>query len=152
MDDVKIRAAGAEEIDAALKLYQWLFEPPGYPPRYWEETRAREALAETIEAESATVLVAESGVGELVGFITVYLDLNSVRYGQRAWVEDLAVDPSHRSAGIGKALLNGAKAWAKKHRATHLELDTGLSRTDAQRFYDREDPIAKGYSYSWALR
>jgi hypothetical protein len=33
MDDVKIRAAGAEEIDAALKLYQWLFEPPGYPPR-----------------------------------------------------------------------------------------------------------------------
>jgi ribosomal protein S18 acetylase RimI-like enzyme len=28
-----------------------------------------------------------------------------VRFGQRAWVEDLAVHPDHRSAGHGKALL-----------------------------------------------
>jgi GNAT superfamily N-acetyltransferase len=152
MGDLKIRAAVEAEVDAALELYQWLFEPSGYTPQYWEETRAREALSEAIEAEYATVLVAESGVGGLVGLITVYLDLNSVRYGQRAWVEDLAVDPSHRSAGIGKALLDGAKAWATKRRATHLELDTGLSRNDAQRFYEREGPIAKGYSYSWALQ
>ena len=29
--------------------------------------------------------------------------------------------------------------------ATHLELDTGLRRTDAQRFYEREGSIAKVY-------
>jgi L-amino acid N-acyltransferase YncA len=71
MDDVKIRAAGAEEIDAALELYQWLFEPSGYTPRYWEETQAREALAEAIENEHATVLVAESGSGEFIGIVSV---------------------------------------------------------------------------------
>jgi GNAT superfamily N-acetyltransferase len=65
-------------------------------------------------------------------------------------VEDLAVEPSRRSAGVGKALLDAAKAWAKMGGATHLELDTGLARTGAQRFYERENPIAKGYSYSWA--
>jgi GNAT superfamily N-acetyltransferase len=73
-----------------------------------------------------------------------------VRFGLRAWVEDLAVEPSRRSAGVGKALLDAAKAWAKMGGATHLELDTGLARTGAQRFYERENPIAKGYSYSWA--
>ena len=77
--------------------------------------------------------------------------MNSVRFGLRAWVEDLAVDSSHRSAGVGKALLDAAKAWAKKCGATHLELDTGVARTEAQRFYERENPMAKGYSYSWAL-
>lgn len=54
--------------------------------------------------------------------------------------------------GIGKALLDAAKVWASERGATHLELDTGLARTDAQRFYERERPIAKGYSYSWALQ
>ena len=33
----------------------------------------------------------------------------------------------------------------------HLELDTGLARKDAQRFYEREQPNTTGYSYSWAL-
>jgi GNAT superfamily N-acetyltransferase len=74
-----------------------------------------------------------------------------LRYGLRCWVEDLAVDPSRRSRGIGKALLDAAKAWAAERGATHLELDTGIARGDAQRFYEREAPIAKGISYSWSL-
>ena len=151
IDSVTVRAAREDDIDAALEMYQWLFEPPGYTPRWWDETRAREALAEAIAAETSAVLVAESGAGQLVGIISVYLDLNSVRFGLRAWVEDLAVDPSRRSARIGKALLDAAKDWARERGATHLELDTGLARADAQRFYEREQPIAKGYSYSWAL-
>jgi GNAT superfamily N-acetyltransferase len=96
------------------------------------------------------VIVAEDG-DEVVGLLAAYLDLDSVRYGRRCWVEDLAVSPEHRSAGIGKALLDAARAWAKRHGATHLELDTGLARADAQRFYERERPSAKGYSYSWML-
>ena len=148
---VAIREAGQEELDAVLAMYEWLFEPPGYTPRWWDDSRAREALTEAIEAKGSAVLVADSGAGGLVGIVSVYLDLNSVRFGLRAWVEDLAVAPSRRSGGVGKSLLDAAKAWAKARGATHLELDTGLARTDAQRFYERERPATKGYSYSWAL-
>jgi len=151
MDDVTIRAAREAEVDTVLGIYAWLFEPPGYTPRWWDEKRARRALAEAIEAKRSAVLVAETDAGELVGVVSAYLDLNSIRFGLRCWIEDLAVDPMRRSAGIGKALLDAAKAWAKEHGATHLELDTGLAREDTQRFYDRQKPIAKGYSYSWAL-
>lgn len=97
------------------------------------------------------MLVAEAQAGELVGLVTAYLDLNSIRFGPRCWIEDLAVDPARRSEGIGAALLEAAKVWASEHGATHLELDTGLAREDAQRFYERRQPIAKGYTYSWAL-
>jgi hypothetical protein len=67
-----------------------------------------------------------------------------VRFGRRSWVRDLAVDPARCSSGIGKALLDAAKPWAKECGATHLELDTGLARTKAQRFYERQDPLTKG--------
>jgi GNAT superfamily N-acetyltransferase len=151
VDDVKVRAAREDEAEVLVGMYEWLFAPPGYTPRSWDPDRARPALLEAIASENSTVLVAESHLGELVGVISAYLDLNSVRYGLRCWVEDLAVDPSRRSAGIGKALLDAAKQWARERGATHLELDSGLARRDAQRFYEREEPTTKGYSYSWAL-
>jgi GNAT superfamily N-acetyltransferase len=74
-----------------------------------------------------------------------------VRYGRRCWVEDLAVDPNRRSGGVGGMLLDAAEDWARGRGATHLELDSGLARTDAHRFYERREPDIVGYSYSWRL-
>jgi GNAT superfamily N-acetyltransferase len=151
MASMTVRAAREDETEVLVRMYEWLFAPPGYRPSSWDADRARKALAEAIAAENSTVLVAEAADGELVGLISAYLELNSVRYGLRCWVEDLAVDPTRRSTGVGKALLDGAKGWARECGATHLELDTGLARQEAQHFYDREGPTTKGYSYSWML-
>jgi GNAT superfamily N-acetyltransferase len=148
--DPDVREALPEEVERVLGMYEWLLAPPGYVPRGWDPDRAREALREAIAAEASTVLVAERR-GELLGLCSAYLDLNSVRYGRRCWVEDLAVSPAHRSQGIGEALLNAAKDWARDRGATHLELDTGEARADAQRFYDRQGEAGRGISYSWAL-
>lgn len=139
---------GAEE--SLLAAYEWLFAPPGGPPPAWEPARAREALSEAIASADACVLVAEAE-RELVGLCTAYIDLESVRYGRRCWVEDLAVAPEHRSAGVGGRLLDAACEWARGRGATHLELDTGLARTDAQRFYERREPAWTGYTYAWRL-
>lgn len=147
---VTIREAQTEDFEAVLGLYAWLFAPPGSQPSQWDPDRARLALAEAIVAPASAVFVAEDD-GEQVGFCTAYLELNSVRFGSRCWVEDLAVDPQRRSEGIGKALLDAAKEWARGAGATHLELDSGLDRTDAHRFYDREDPSWKSYSFAWEL-
>jgi GNAT superfamily N-acetyltransferase len=82
---------------------------------------------------------------------TAYLDLDSVRFGPRCWVEDLAVDPGTRSQGVGHALLGAARRWARDAGATHLELDTAEARTDARRFYERERPSWRSISYAWKL-
>jgi GNAT superfamily N-acetyltransferase len=89
--------------------------------------------------------------GALIAFCTAYLELNSVRFGHRCWVEDFAVDPRQRSKGVGAALLNAVKDWARKAGATHLELDSGLARADAHRFYEREGGTRQSYTFGWAL-
>ena len=89
--------------------------------------------------------------GALVGFCTGYQDLHSVRFGYRAWVEDLAVDPERRSEGVGKALLDAAKAWGRERGATHLELDSAEARADAHRFYERERPSYRSACFGWEL-
>jgi GNAT superfamily N-acetyltransferase len=145
-----VREAREEEVERVLGMYEWLFAPPGSLPPRWDPEQAREALAEALAGERSTVLVAEHR-GELLGFATAYLELNSVRFGLRCWVEDLAVSPEHRSQGIGKALLDAAKEWARERGATHLELDSGEARADAHRFYEREQPAWKSLQFSWTL-
>ena len=147
-----IRAADPGEEAALLRLYQWLFDPPGSVPPGWDPDRAQARLAATLADEGSVLLLAEAADRERpTGFATAYLDLLSVRFGPRCWVEDLAVDPECRSQGIGASLLDAAKSWGRERGATHLELDSGLARTEAQRFYERESPSWSGIQYAWLL-
>ena len=146
----KMRVAMAAEVERVLGMYEWLFAPPGSVPPRWDADHARSAIAQAIEDPEAAVLVAEHR-GELLGLCTAYLDMNSVRFGPRCWVEDLAVSPDHRSQGVGKALLDAAKAWARERGATHLELDSAETRVDAHRFYEREGPSWRSVSFAWEL-
>jgi GNAT superfamily N-acetyltransferase len=148
--DATVREARVGEEDQILPLWEWLFAPPGEKPDVWDPAHAREAITEAIVAPQSAILVADEG-GRLVGFCTAYLDFDSVRFGRRCWVEDLAVDPERRSQGLGAALLDAAKDWARGAGATHLELDSGLARTDAHRFYEREGGAGQSYSFHWQL-
>jgi GNAT superfamily N-acetyltransferase len=145
-----IRTARSDEIDQVVAAYDWLFAPPGSMPPMWDPDAAAARLADAIAGAGAEVLVAEVD-GAVAGFVTVYDEFDSVRFGHRAWVEDLAVDPGRRSQGIGKALLDAAKDWARDRGATHLELDSAATRADAHRFYDREEPAWKSVSFGWLL-
>jgi GNAT superfamily N-acetyltransferase len=145
-----IRAARLGEEAALVPLYDWLFESPGRQPSQWDTKRAAVALREAIESHDALVLIAEAE-GEPIGFCVAYQDIHSVRFGHRAWVEDLAVHPSHRSHGVGGRLLDAAQAWARERGATHFELDTGEGRPDSQRFYEQRHPSFRGRSYTWEL-
>ena len=148
--DVEVRAVGPGEEERLLPMYEWLFEPPGRTPPQWDPGRAVVALRQAIESHDAVVLVAEAGQVE-VGICVAYQDIHSVRFGFRAWVEDLAVHPEWRSQGVGPRLLEAVRAWACERGATHVELDTGEGRGDAQRFYERLGPDYRGISYTWEL-
>jgi GNAT superfamily N-acetyltransferase len=145
-----IREARADEAAALAAGYEWLFAPPGDRPPQWDPERAGSRLERLARADDATMLVADVD-GEVVGICSVYLDIESVRFGRRAWIEDLAVHPEHRSAGHGKALLDAAKDWARARGATHLELDSGEARSDAHRFYERERPSWRSTCFGWEL-
>lgn len=147
---VVVRAAASPEVPDVVAAYAWLFDPPGRRPAGWDERMAAGSILRTMGSPRSVVLVAVDGV-RVVGFLTAYLDIESVRFGNRIWVEDLAVDPGHRSRGVGKRLLDAAKAWGRDRGATHLELESGEARTDAHRFYEREAPRARSRCFIWDL-
>ncbi len=144
----EIRSALVAEADEVLAGYEWLFVPPGSQPPSWNPTWARIALIDAIDSDAANVLIAVAD-GQVAGICTAYLDILSVRYGLRCWVEDLAVDPERRSLGIGSALLAAARDWAAGQGASHLELDSGAARVDAHRFYEREGARDPSLSFGW---
>jgi GNAT superfamily N-acetyltransferase len=149
---IAVRDATPDDVSDLVAAYQWLFDPPGRMPPQWDPARATDILGRVLARPRSTVLVADEGPGQLVGFCSVYLDIESARFGQRAWVEDLAVHPDHRSLGVGKALLDAAKDWAETRGATHLELDSGDDRVAAHRFYNGESPSWQSRSFGWELR
>ena len=139
-----------DDVPAVVDACAWLFAPPATTPSRWDPDVAAARLHELCDAASGTVFVVVAD-DELVGFCTVYLDVVSIRIGQRAWVNELAVHPDRRSQGIGKQLLDVAQSWARDNGATHLALDSGLMRVDAHRFYRRERPSWESMSFGWLL-
>src|SRR4030095_388871 len=51
------------------------------------------------------------------------------------YVDDLVTDSAWRSRGYGKALLNWLIEQARREQCQFLDLDSGVQRFDAHRFY-----------------
>ena len=146
-----IRAAEPADIDRIPAMYEWLFEPPSSPLPRWDPERAAAALGRAVASDSAVVLIAVVQ-DQFVGLCTAYADFESVRFGRRVVVEDLMVHPEHRSRGIGKQLLDEAKRWAQARGASRLQLESSEVRTDAHRFYQREQPSWRSIAYGWEFQ
>ena len=93
-----VRYALPADAPAIVAAYDWLFAPPGVSPQDWSQAVAVGRLEAAMADDRAAVLLADDA-DTIVGFATVYLDIVSVRFGQRAWVEDLAVAPITAPAG-----------------------------------------------------
>lgn len=72
----------------------------------------------------------------------------NLAWSRYLYVEDLVTAPAQRSRGYGAALL----AWVQEYGAglgcQQIHLDSGLQRTDAHRFYDREGFQRTGYHFA----
>lgn len=130
---------------------EWLFDPPGSRPPGWDRSRAVERTALLLADENVALFAARSPEDRVVGVVSVYLDILSVRFGRRASIEDLAVHPGWRSRGVGADLLAVAKAWAEEHGADYLFLESGVARTDAHRFYLRHGATHAAAAFRWTM-
>jgi len=72
-------------------------------------------------------------------------------YGRFVYVDDLVVDKTFRSDGVGARLLSMARAYAREMGCRHFALDTGLHMALAQRFYFRQGLLARSMGFSETL-
>jgi GNAT superfamily N-acetyltransferase len=86
------------------------------------------------DAEKYAVFVAELPLGQIAGWIGVYL-FWTVETGRRAEINGLVVDQSIRSRGIGKILLDAAEEWARSIGCDAISVRSNVKRDRAHRFY-----------------
>ena len=58
--------------------------------------------------------------------------------GRKLYVDDLVTTSDSRSSGVGKALIDDLTRRAREAGCSVIDLDSGVQRLDAHRFYHRE--------------
>lgn len=89
----------------------------------------------------------DGGVRAVAGFRVFE---NLVR-GRHMYVDDLVTESRQRSAGHGRALLDWLVDLAKARGCAALELDSGVQRFDAHRFYFRQRMSIVSYHFTLPL-
>jgi GNAT superfamily N-acetyltransferase len=72
--------------------------------------------------------------------------------GKNLYVDDLVTDSNQRSQGHGRALLAWLMDEARQHGCENFELDSGVQRFDAHRFYLRERMHISAYHFVRSLK
>lgn len=132
MSELVVRPAGPADVDALAPLFD------GYRQFYQQPSDlslARSFIGERLGRMDTVIFIAEVD-GNPAGFTHLFPIFSSTRC-RRLWLlNDLFVDPTTRTRGVGKALLLAAKAHAESTDACGLELATAHSNKTAQRLYE----------------
>lgn len=123
MTPVTIVSAQMHDLPAVLALERVSPEAP-----HWTEAQYQAILSPTPDALARSLLTASTSTS-LVGFAVVKLA------GDEAELETIAVDPSHRRSGIGRALGAAVIAWAWQRGALRMELEVRTSSEGAIALY-----------------
>jgi GNAT superfamily N-acetyltransferase len=74
--------------------------------------------------------------------------LESLASGRFLFLDDLVTHPAHRSRGYGARMLAWLFQKAREESCGQLQLDSGIQRKGAHRFYEREGMTMTGFHYA----
>jgi len=97
-------------------------------------------------AEVALAVDAQTVLG-----VAVFRLFENTHVGLRCYLDDLVTDEARRSTGIGHALLAWLEAEAKARGCACVDLESGVHRSGAHRFYFREGYIIPSFSFRKSL-
>ncbi len=113
---MKIRPATAADLDAILALERSIDNAP-----HWPRSSYAEVLAPAATAVARALLLAEDQAAQIVGLAVIALRAHDPE--PTGELESIAVAPSARRAGIGRALMQAAADWLRAQGAAGMELE-----------------------------
>lgn len=141
-EDFVIRPGRREDAAEAARLWMRSAEEhtahdPVYATAPAAEKTMRRFLADLARNSYAFVFVATVG-DRTVGFISGELREGSPTFQPKTWasVDDVFVDPDHRSGGIGHALIASVEAWARQKGADGVSLQVAAANARGRKFYE----------------
>jgi ribosomal protein S18 acetylase RimI-like enzyme len=140
--DFTIRPGRREDAADAARLWmQSAKEHTSHDPIYTTSPGAERVmhrfLADLTSSSHAFLFVAEYG-GRTVGFVSGELRESSATFRQKTWasVDDVFVEPNYRNLGVGRALVESVKAWAKERDADGVSLQVAAANERGRKFYE----------------
>ncbi|MBI3769255.1 MAG: GNAT family N-acetyltransferase [Deltaproteobacteria bacterium] len=103
------------------------------------------------QQEAGGYHLAYLGDEDTVRAVAGYRVLDNLFGGRILYVDDLVTAPTCRSKGYGKALLGWLVEHAKEQGCAFLELDSGVQRFDAHRFYLSNRMIISAHHFALKL-
>ena len=143
-----IRRASAEnlsEVARLFDLYRQFYEQPA------NRRGAGVYLDQRFAAEDSVIYLAEDENGRAIGFIQMYPALCSVAMAHYWVLYDLFVDRAVRDAGVGRLLMERARAHAVESGALRIDLETAVDNTIAQELYESLGYIRETQFHKYSL-
>jgi GNAT superfamily N-acetyltransferase len=146
---MRIIKATLEDLETIVPLFD------GYRVFYKQRSdpsAARTFIRARLQKEDSVILLAVSDQGEGMGFTQLYPSFSSVSMQGVYILNDLFVSEVHRGKGLGEALLEQAKEFARKEGSRGLTLETAIDNP-ARRLYERlgwkkDDEV---FHYTWEI-
>lgn len=128
------RKATKNDLNQVSELFN------AYRVFYRKETaidNARTFLQERITNNDSEIFVAENEKSQLIGFVQLYPLFSSTRMKKFWLLNDLFVDPNHRSKGISIGLIERSKQLVKETNACGMSLETEKSNQIGNSLYQK---------------
>ena len=145
---IKALRADTAQLDAVAQLfdaYRGFYEQPS------NLAQSRAFIAERMAAGESAIFLAQDEHGEALGFVQLYPTFSSID-AHRTWLlSDLFTTPAARSRGVGRLLMNTARAFALETGAKGLVLETATDNFTAQGLYESLGYVRDTGYYTYML-
>ena len=119
-----------------------------------ETKYSAEELAKMLQDQSLPIFVAENSSAHVVGYLFAQIRERKGRNltgGISFYLDDLCVDAACRASGVGQALLEHAKDYARKLGCRELLLNAWEGNDTAIRFYANRGFTPRSYLMEYCL-
>jgi GNAT superfamily N-acetyltransferase len=124
-------------IVALIRAYLDFYKAP-HP----DETRLADFLDQLEANPSRGVQLVAAQDGHLVGFASLYASYDTLVAAEILVMNDLFVREAQRRQGIGEALFEASRRYARDHGYVRLDWVTASDNAVARRFYDKHGGVA----------
>jgi len=145
---IKALRADSAQLEAVAQLfdaYRGFYEQPS------NLAQSRAFIAERMAAGESAIFLAQDEHGEALGFVQLYPTFSSID-AHRTWLlSDLFTTPAARGRGVGRLLMNTARAFALETGAKGLVLETATDNLTAQGLYESLGYVRDTGYYTYML-
>lgn len=142
---LRVEATHIDKIAPLFDAYRGFYGQPSNLPQ------SREFIAERIDREESVIFFASDLCGDALGFVQLYPTFSSID-AHRTWLlSDLFTKTESRGQGVGRLLMNAARAFALSTGAKGMVLETATDNVGAQRLYESLGYVRDTGYYTYCL-